>query len=879
MAPLFKKCEEIYMTLREKYIYSFSEGNKQMDYLLGEKGANISEAYCMGLPIPEGFIVSTKACGCYLKNKSTFDSVISAKIDNAIRSLELKTQKKMGYPYAPLILSVRISPVVETSGLPGSILNLGLSENLLAQIEMINSDIDHIKFLYDLYQRFIRMYSTEVKGISDADFRLIVDEFMVTNNISNERDFTIDNYKALISLFKKTYQNYMGEKFPDNLKQQLYEIIKNGFDSWLNPQCQIYLKQHKISQDLKLAVIVQCMVFGNLNLQSGCGHLFTRDPNNGQKKLFEYYAINAQEVKENSNDLELCKSFPEIYNQLIDVAGKLEKEFEDMLYIDFVFENSQLYILDAKKGRRSSKAEIKIAVDFVEEGYISIDEAIKRVKPETMEYILNFEFDGSELQNAVRISSGISTSDHVNSGKIYFSLASASEAAWNKESVILVTDKKDDLEDSSEIINCAGLLTSIEHAIADITYLARYRKIPYIYKCTNLSINMDQRYCMIGNYRINEGEYISLDGLKGLIYLGNLKTQIGKLDNETRLLLQWADMKRKLGIKVQASSITHMKIANKMGVDGVGLMRIEEILFEKDLINHIQSYFVADSICERNEEVEILFNLLKNKLKDMYSEMSGKPISISLLDCPLSDLFPLCIKETDYLVEKIGKEVSEIQEKIDTFCEFYPDLGLHGVRVSIAFPELLQMQLKAIVTAALETQRKYGTYIIPEIIVPMVSYTEEVNYVKESLEEVVSEFDEKIRYKLGAVIETPRALLLTKELAAITDFLFYDMNDLTTTIYGMSQYDRWRFITDYIDNKIYIEDPFVRIDEKIANIVCKSIQSAHEVSPGISIEIYGNQTLNPPSVDLFAAMHATHIVCSTDKILFEKILVAKASVE
>lgn len=867
------------MTLREKYIYLFSDGNKQMDYLLGKKGANISEAYCMGLPIPEGFIVSTKACGCYLKNKFTFDSIISSEIDNAIRSLELKTHKKMGYPYAPLILSVRLSPVVEVSGLPGSILNLGLSENLLAQIEMINSDIDYIKFLYDLYQRFIRMFCTASKGISDADFQLIVDEFMVTNNISNERDFTIDNYKAIILLFKKTYQNYTGKKFPDDLKQQLYEIIKNGFDSWLNPQCQIYLKQHKISQDLKLAVIVQCMVFGNLNLQSGCGYLFTRDPNNGQKKLLDYYTINAQEVKETNNDLELCKSFPEIYNQLIDVAEKLEKEFEDMLYIDFVFENRQLSILDVKKGRRSSKAEIKIAVDFVEEGYISIAEAIKRVKPETMEYILNFEFDGNELQNAVRISSGISASAQANSGKIYFSLASAKEAAWNKESVILATDKKDDLEDSFEIINCVGLLTSLEHAIADVTSLARYRKIPFIYKCKNLSINMNQRYCMIGNYRINEGEYISLDGLKGLVYLGNLKTQVGKLDNETRLLLQWADMKRKLGIKVQASSITHMKIANKMGMDGVGLMRIEEILFEKDLINHMRSYFVADSICERNEEIEILFNLLKSKLKDMYREMSGKPISVGLLDCPISDFFPFITKVTDYLAEKMGKEVSKIQKKIDTFYEFNPDFGLHGVRVSIAFPELLQMQLKAIVTAAIETQRKYGTYIIPEIIVPMVSYTEEVKYVKETLEEVVSEYDVKIRYKLGASIETPRALLLTKELVAFADFLFYDMNDLTATIYGMSQYDRGRFITDYIDNEIYMEDPFVQIDEKVANLVSKSIQNALMVSPGISIVIYGNQTMNPASVDLFVAMHATHVVCSTDKILFEKIIVAKSSGE
>ncbi|HHU63791.1 MAG TPA: pyruvate, phosphate dikinase [Clostridiales bacterium] len=871
--------------MTKKYVYLFSEGNASMRNLLGGKGANLAEMTNLGLPVPQGFTVTTEACIKYYEDGEKISQEVVQQINEKLAELEKINGKKFGDKDDPLLLSVRSGARVSMPGMMDTVLNLGLTDiSVLGMAAKTNNE----RFAYDSYRRFIQMFSDVVMGIDSDKFEKILEQVKKENGAELDTDLTAENLKEVVARYKELYKKEMGEDFPQDPRQQLLDSITAVFKSWNNPRAIVYRRLNDIPGDWGTAVNVQTMVFGNMGEDSGTGVAFTRNPSTGEKALFGEYLINAQGedvvagVRTPQPIATLKDIMPEIYDQFATIAENLEKHYKDMQDIEFTIERGKLYILQTRSGKRTAVAALKVAVDLVEEGLITKEEAVLRIDPKQLDQLLHPTFEPNALKAAKSIAKGLPASPGAASGKVYFTADDAVNAAKNGEPVILVR-----IETSPEDIEgmhvSKGILTSRGGMTSHAAVVARGMGTCCVAGCESIKINYKEKCFTVGDVKVNEGDFISLDGSTGLVYLGSIETIEPKVTGNFATIMEWADSYRTMKVRTNADTPKDAKTALDFGAEGIGLCRTEHMFFDEERIPAVREMILSETEEQRKKALAKILPMQKSDFKAIYEVMGDKPVTIRLLDPPLHEFLPKEEKEIESLAKDMGIDVDELNATVANLHEFNPMLGHRGCRLAVTYPEIAEMQTRAIMEAAAEVKQEKGINIIPEIMIPLVGEVKELEFVKnvvvKTVEDVLKEKGVKLTYLVGTMIEVPRAALTADEIAAEAEFFSFGTNDMTQMTFGFSRDDAGKFLEDYYEKKIFEFDPFARLDQVgVGKLVKMAVELGRKTRPDIKLGICGEHGGDPSSVMFCYEAGLDYVSCSPFRVPIARLAAAQAAI-
>ena len=872
-----------------KWVYSFEEGNAGMRNLLGGKGANLAEMTNLGLPIPQGFTVTTEACTDYYASGRQISDEVREQIFAALSELEKKQGKKFGDTENPLLVSVRSGARASMPGMMDTILNLGLTD---VAVEGFAKKTGNPRFAYDSYRRFIQMFSDVVMEIPKSYFERILDEIKEAKGAKFDTDLTAEDLKQVIVRFKTVYEEKMGRAFPQDPGEQLMEAVKAVFRSWDNERAIVYRRMNDIPGDWGTAVNVQAMVFGNMGNTSGTGVAFTRNPSTGEKGIYGEYLINAQGedvvagIRTPQPITRLEQDLPECFKQFMEIANKLEDHYRDMQDMEYTIEDARLCLMQTRNGKRTpltAQAALQIACDLVDEGRISPEEAVLRIEAKSLDQLLHPTFDAEALKKGTVIGQALPASPGAAAGKVYFTAAEAKAAHEKGERVVLVR-----LETSPEDIEgmhaSEGILTVRGGMTSHAAVVARGMGTCCVSGCGDISINEEDKVFELGGHTYHEGDYISLDGSTGKIYDGDIQTREASISGNFDRMMKWADSFRKLQVRTNADTPADAANAVKYGAEGIGLCRTEHMFFEEDRIPKIRQMILSRTLQEREKALNELIPYQKGDFKGLYEAMEGRPVTIRFLDPPLHEFVPTEQDDIDDLAVKMMMTAEEVQEICDSLHEFNPMMGHRGCRLAVTYPEIARMQTRAVMEAAIEVRAEKGYDIVPEIMIPLVGDKKELKFVKdvvvETAEAVKIEKNSDIQYHIGTMIEIPRAALLANEIAEEAEFFSFGTNDLTQMTFGFSRDDAGKFLGDYYKNKIYESDPFARLDQKgVGQLVQMAAEKGRSTRPDIKLGICGEHGGDPSSIEFCHKVGLTYVSCSPYRVPIARLAAAQAAIK
>ena len=869
----------------KKYVYMFSEGNASMRNLLGGKGANLAEMTVMGLPIPQGFTVTTEACTEYNENGKKLSDEMISQIEAALVKLEEIAGKKLGDIENPLLVSVRSGARASMPGMMDTVLNLGLNDD---SVEGLAKKTNNPRFAYDSYRRFIMMFADVVIGVSKSKFERKLDEYKEKVGAKYDTDLTTENLKEVVEIFKKIYLEDQGVDFPQDTKVQLFEAVKAVFRSWDNPRAFTYRRMNDIPYSWGTAVNVQMMVFGNMGETSGTGVAFTRNAATGEKMIFGEYLINAQGedvvagVRTPKAIATLEQDMPEVYVQFMDIATKLEQHYKDMQDMEFTIENGKLYFLQTRNGKRTANAALRIAVDMVDEGLLTIDEALLRVEPKQLDQLLHPAFDPKALKVAKALGKGLPASPGAGAGKVYFTAEDAKTAADAGERVILVR-----LETSPEDIEgmavAEGILTVRGGMTSHAAVVARGMGRCCVSGCEAIKMNEESKTFTLGGKTFKEGDYISLDGSTGEVYGEDIPTVEPEISGTFAKFMAWADEKRVLKVRTNADTPHDAEVAISFGAQGIGLTRTEHMFFEGQRIMKFRKMILSDTTEEREEALAGIMPYQKEDFIGIYKAMGERPVTIRLLDPPLHEFLPNTDEEFEVLAKEMGKTVEELKIKAKGLHELNPMMGHRGCRLAVTYPEIARMQARAIAEAAIEVNNELGIHIVPEIMIPLVSIDKEFKFVKnivdETVQKVMAEKNAELKYLVGTMIEIPRACMIADKIAEQAEFFSFGTNDLTQMTYGLSRDDAGQIIGDYTANLIFEVDPTAKIDrDGVGELMKIAVNKGRSTRPDLHLGICGEHGGDPSSVEFCHMIGLDYVSCSPFRVPIARLAAAQAQI-
>ena len=874
--------------MANKWVYLFKEGDASMRNLLGGKGCNLAEMTGLGMPIPQGFTVTTEACTDYYNQGKQISEEIQKQIFEALAWLEEHNGKKFGDTEDPLLVSVRSGARASMPGMMDTILNLGLND---VAVEGFAKKTGNPRFAYDSYRRFIQMYSDVVMEVPKSFFEKKIDEMKEEKGVTFDTELTAEDLKELAEQFKAIYKEAMnGEDFPQDPKDQLMGAVKAVFRSWDNPRAIVYRRMNDIPGDWGTAVNVQTMVFGNKGETSGTGVAFTRNPSTGEKGIFGEYLINAQGedvvagVRTPQPISQLEKDLPECYAQFMELAMKLENHFHDMQDMEFTIEEGTLYFLQTRNGKRTAPAAIKIACDLVDEGQISEEEAVCRIEAKSLDQLLHPTFDADALKAGEVIGSALPASPGAAAGKVYFTAddAKAAGIGGRGERCILVR-----LETSPEDIEgmhaSQGILTVRGGMTSHAAVVARGMGTCCVSGCGEIKINEEEKYFELGGYTFHEGDYISLDGTTGKIYKGDIKTVEPSIGGDFGRVMAWADKYRKLKVRTNADTPADTAKAVELGAEGIGLCRTEHMFFGEDRIPKFRRMILSDTVEQREEALKAIGEFQKADFKAMYKTLDGMPMVVRFLDPPLHEFVPTEEEDIKALADDMGITVEEVKAKCDALHEFNPMMGHRGCRLAVTYPEIAKMQTRAVMEAAIEVAEETGKAIVPEIMIPLVGEEKELKFVKDVVVEVADQVKKEknsdIKYQVGTMIEIPRAALTADKIAEDAEFFCFGTNDLTQMTFGFSRDDAGKFLDSYYQAKIYESDPFARLDQTgVGQLVQMAAEKGRKTRPDIKLGICGEHGGDPSSIEFCHKVGLNYVSCSPFRVPIARLAAAQAAI-
>ncbi len=871
--------------MSKKYVYLFNEGDASMKNLLGGKGSNLAEMTNLGIPIPKGFIVTTEACNKYYDDGKVIAEEIIAEINEKLAILEKETGKTFNGEKNPLLVSVRSGARASMPGMMDTILNLGLTDKT---VEVLAKETGNERFAYDSYRRFIMMFADVVKELSKKNFDKILEAMKEEKGVHLDTELSADDLKKLVVQFKQYYKEQLGEEFPEDPKEQLIESVTAVFRSWDNPRANVYRRLNDIPSSWGTAVNVQSMVFGNKGETSGTGVAFSRNPATGEKKVFAEYLMNAQGedvvagIRTPSPIEELAVQMPETYKQFIDIVNKLEAHYRDMQDMEFTIEDGVLYFLQTRNGKRTAQAALKIAVDMVKEGLVTEKQAVLMIDPKQLDTLLHPAFDAEGLKAAPVMTTGLPASPGAATGKIAFTAAEAKERAAAGEAVVLVRLETSP-EDIEGMIAAEGILTVRGGMTSHAAVVARGMGTCCVAGAGALKVDEDARTVTLAGKVYTDQDYISLDGSTGTVYSGQIKTVEPEISGHFGTFMGWADEIRTLKVRTNADTPHDAATAIKFGAEGIGLTRTEHMFFAEDRIFIMRQMIVARTEADRRKALEKLLPMQKSDFKGIYEAMQGFPVTIRFLDPPLHEFLPQEDEQIVELAEALEMTADELKGVIADLHEFNPMMGHRGCRLTVSYPEIAEMQTRAVIEAAIEVNKEKGWSIVPEIMIPLVGDVKELKYVKnivvKTADAIIAEAGVELKYLVGTMIEIPRAAVTADEIAKEADFFSFGTNDLTQMTFGFSRDDAGTFLKHYYEKKVYDFDPFAKLDQEgVGQLVKMACEKGRSVKENLKLGVCGEHGGDPSSVNFFHNVGLDYVSCSPYRVPVARLAAAQAEV-
>ena len=869
----------------KKYVYLFKEADGKNKALFGGKGANLAEMTKIGLPVPQGFTITTEACTKYYEDGRMINDAIKAQIEEKLAQIEKITGKKFGDPSNPLLVSVRSGARVSMPGMMDTILNLGLNDKVVEGLAKLTNNE---RFAYDSYRRFIQMFSDVVMQQDKSKYERILDEIKEKKGVKFDKDLTADDLKEIVKLFKKLYKDSQKTEFPQEPKVQLIEAVKAVFRSWDNDRANVYRRMHDIPYNWGTAVNVQSMVFGNMGDDSGTGVAFTRNPSTGENALYGEYLMNAQGedvvagIRTPQPISQLEKQNPEVFAQFVAICKKLENHYKDMQDMEFTIEKGKLYMLQTRNGKRTAKAALKIAVDLVNEGMIDKKTALLMIDPKQLDALLHPTFDEKAVKKATVIGEALPASPGAASGKICFTAEKAKEQG-KKEKVVLVR-----LETSPEDIEgmaaSQGILTARGGMTSHAAVVARGMGTCCVAGCSAIKFADDGKSFTLGGKKYKEGDVISFDGSTGKIYDGSIDTVEAKISGEFATIMQWADEHRDLMIRTNADNPRDTAVAFNFGAEGVGLCRTEHMFFEADRIPAVREMIVSTTTEERKKALKKLLPMQQKDFKGIFKAMKGRPVTIRFLDPPLHEFLPHEDSEIKALAKEMGLTFEVLKNTVESLHEFNPMMGHRGLRLAVTYPEIAEMQTEAVIKAAIEVMKEDKIDVVPEIMIPLTCDSAEFKYVKDivtsTADRVLEASKVEMKYKVGTMIEIPRAAITADQIAKYAEFFSFGTNDLTQMTYGFSRDDAGKFLDVYYEKKIFESDPFARLDQNgVGKLVRIAAELGRSTRPDIKLGICGEHGGDPSSIEFCHRIGLNYVSCSPYRVPIARLAAAQAAIK
>ena len=870
-----------------KYVYAFEEGKKEMRNLLGGKGANLAEMTNIGMPVPRGFTVTTEACTKYYEDGKVISKEIEDEIFSKLSELESKTGKKMGDMNNPLLVSVRSGARASMPGMMDTVLNLGLNDEVCKGFAVATNNK---RFAYDSYRRFIQMFADVVKGYPKSSFERYFDKIKEEKGVENDLELTADDMEEVTLKFKENYRQLAGEEFPQDPKVQLLEAVKAVFRSWMNERAIVYRRLNDIPSSWGTAVNVQEMVYGNRGNDCGTGVAFTRNPSTGEKKLYGEYLINAQGedvvagIRTPEPISKLESDMPEVYNQFVKIANLLENHYKDMQDMEFTIENGKLFMLQTRNGKRTAQAALKIAVDLVNEGMITKEEAIMKVEPRQLDQLLHPLFDNEALKNSKVIAKGLAASPGAATGKICFSASDVVSAKENGEKDVLLVRLETSPEDIEGMNFANGILTIRGGMTSHAAVVARGMGRCCVCGCGELVINEENKTLTTKDGTVyKEGDYLSLDGSTGNVYGEEIKTVEPSISGDFEKFMSWADEIRRLKVRTNADTPRDAIQAKKFGAEGIGLCRTEHMFFEEDRIFNFRRMIAAETIEQREEALEKILPYQREDFEELFKAMAPYSVTIRYLDPPLHEFLPHTDNEIKALADSLNMSFESLKNRVESLKEFNPMMGHRGCRLAVTYPEIAKMQTRAVIEAAINVNKE-GLNVVPEIMIPLVGEVNELKYVKnvvcKTADEIIKDAGVSLKYQVGTMIEIPRAALTADEIAKEAEFFSFGTNDLTQMTYGFSRDDAAKFLGDYYDKQIFESDPFAKLDQNgVGKLVKIAVELGKKTRPDLHLGICGEHGGEASSVEFCHNVGLDYVSCSPFRVPLARLAAAQAAIK
>ena len=867
-----------------KYVYLFKEGNANMRELLGGKGANLAEMTSLNLPVPQGFTVTTEACTKYYADGKILSQEVVDQIETALHELEKICGKKFGDNNNPLLVSVRSGARASMPGMMDTILNLGLND---VSVEGLAKLTNNPRFAYDSYRRFIQMFADVVMEISKENFEKIFDQRKKDKGVALDTELDAEDLKYCVEQFKKRYKEIKGEDFPQDPKTQLFEAVKAVFRSWDNPRANVYRRLNNIPYDWGTAVNVQSMVFGNMGEDSGTGVAFSRNPATGENEVFGEYLFNAQGedvvagIRTPFPIAHLKEDNKELYDEFVRVAKTLEKHYKDMQDMEFTIEKGKLYMLQTRNGKRTAQAALKIAIDLVNEGLITEEEAVLKVEPQSLDALLHPGFDQKALKQATPITKGLNASPGAACGKVVFTAERAKELHAQGEKVVLVRLETSP-EDIEGMIASQGILTARGGMTSHAAVVARGMGTCCVSGAGEVLVNEEEKYFTVKGKRYNELDWISIDGSTGYVYGEAIPTVDASVTGDFATLMNWADKYRRLKVRTNADNPRDARVAYNFGAEGVGLCRTEHMFFEADRIMAMREMIVSDTVEERKKALAKILPMQRQDFVGIYREMKGYSVTIRYLDPPLHEFLPHTDEDIASLAQEMGITFEKLKAKVESLHEFNPMLGHRGCRLAVTYPEIAEMQTRAVIEAAIIVNKE-GLKVTPEIMIPLVGEVKELQYVKkvvvETAQKVMEEQNYQLEYKVGTMIEVPRAALTADEIATEAEFFSFGTNDLTQMTFGFSRDDAGKFLEEYYNRKVFESDPFAHVDQKgVGKLMKMAVELGHSTRKDLHCGICGEHGGDPASIEFCDSIGLDYVSCSPYRVPIARLAAAQAAI-
>ncbi|KAF5063835.1 Pyruvate, phosphate dikinase [anaerobic digester metagenome] len=870
----------------KQYVYLFTEGNAKMKNLLGGKGANLAEMTGLGIPIPQGFTVTTEACNKYYNDGRVLAQEVKEEIRKAMANIEEVTGKTFGGQTNPLLVSVRSGARASMPGMMDTILNLGLNDET---VEVLARETGNERFAYDSYRRFIQMFADVVMEIEKKNFEHIMDHMKEAKGVHLDTELDANDLKELVRKFKEFYSRAKGQEFPQDPEEQLIESVTAVFRSWDNPRANVYRRLNDIPYSWGTAVNVQAMVFGNKGETSGTGVAFSRNPSTGEDKIFAEYLMNAQGedvvagIRTPFPIEELNKQMPEVYQQFVSIVDTLEKHYRDMQDMEFTIEEGKLYFLQTRNGKRTAQAALKIAVDLVEEGLNTKEEALLKVDPKQLDTLLHPAFDEAAMQDAQVIAQGLPASPGAATGKIAFTAAEAKERVEKGEKVILVRLETSP-EDIEGMIAAEGILTVRGGMTSHAAVVARGMGTCCVAGCGSIVVNEANRTVKAGDKLYTDQDYISLDGSTGNVYGAQIATVDPEISGDFGTFMSWADEVRVLKVRTNSDTPHDTEQAVRFGAEGIGLTRTEHMFFGEDRIPAMREMIVSRTVEARKKALDKILPMQKADFKGIYEALEGRPATIRFLDPPLHEFLPTHESDIVALAKDMEMEVQDLKDIITSLHEFNPMMGHRGCRLAVTYPEIAEMQTRAIIEAALEVRKEKGLNIVPELMIPLVGEVKEMKYIKDivvrTADSIIKQSGEDMKYSVGTMIEIPRAAITADEIAREAEFFSFGTNDLTQMTFGFSRDDAGNFLKDYYEKKIYEFDPFQKVDQTgVGRLVEIAVELGRKTRPDIKLGVCGEHGGDPSSVEFFHKTGLDYVSCSPFRVPLARLAAAQAQIK